>query len=170
MADTRPSGHPLLPNERGPVFQEVSEVDTYRRINLLQRWTSRFHWLENIKTKSVDVLMVLAAPGMLKLMPWEPEGPRLLKLHETISQDVASDETLEVVRLIRDKYERLTVDHEHRPYLGDPALAHLGLPLERGVRSIVYVAIYPDYIAILSQDYRNQKLLLSNPLLDSFPR
>ena len=113
--------------------------------------------------------MVFSEPGFLKLMPWEPDGPRLLQLYEKISKDGESDENLEAVRLFLDKYERLNIDNEHRPYLGDPALAHLGLPIQRGAKSTVYVAIYPRYIAIMSQEYRNKKLILGTPILDTFP-
>lgn len=169
MSETHPSGHPLVSAEQGRVFEEVAEVDSYRRINLLPRWTSRFDWLKSIKTKPVDVLMVFSEPGLLKLMDWEPDGPRLVQLYEEISRDAETDESLEVERLIRDKYEHLIVNSEHRPYLGDPALSHLGLPIQRGVKSMVYVAIYPRYIAIMSQEYRNQKLVLGNPVLDAFP-
>jgi hypothetical protein len=169
MPETRPSGHPLIPADTARVFQEVAEVDSYRRLNLLPRWTSRFDWLKDIKKKEVDVLVVLSEPGCLKLTSWEPDGPRLLQLHERLSEDDASDENFEALRLIQDRFGRLTIDKEHRPYLGDAALAHLGLPLQRGVRSIVYVALYPQYIAIMSQEYRNKKLILGTPLLDEFP-
>jgi hypothetical protein len=102
-------------------------------------------------------------------MPWEPHGPRLVQLHEEISQAAESDENLETLRLIRDRYERLTIDNEHRPYLGDPALAHLGLPIQRGVKSTIYVAVYPRHIAIMSQEYRNKKLMFGASILDSYP-
>jgi hypothetical protein len=170
MSETHPSGHPLVANEIGPVFQEVAEIDTYRRINLLKRWTRRLDWLAAIDTGAAEVLMVLSEPGLLKLMPWKPEGPRLLKLYEEISNDPELEENLETARLIRDKYERLVIDREHRPYLGDSALAHLGIPTERGIKSTIYVAVYPQYIAIMSREYRNNKLALSTPALDNFPK
>jgi hypothetical protein len=170
MSDTRPSGHPLLPAQGAPVFQEVAEVDPHRRINLLQRWISRFDWLKDINKKEVDALMVFSEPGLLRLRPWEPDGPRLLQLYQTLSAAPHdSEQKLQDLRSILDKYERLKIDNEHRPYLGDPALAHLGLPLHRGAKSIVYVAIYPEYIAIMSQEYRNKKLILGTQVLDDFP-
>jgi hypothetical protein len=169
MAETHPSGHPLVHADIAPVFQEVAEVDPYRRINLLQRWTSRFDWLKDIKKKEVDVLMVFSEPGHLKLTSWEPDGPRLMQLYERLSKADPSDENLEALRLIQDRFQRLKIDKEHRPYLGDGALAHLGLPLQRGVKSIVYVAVYPQHIAVMSQEYRNKTLSLGTQLLDDFP-
>jgi hypothetical protein len=45
----------------------------------------------------------------------------------------------------------------------------LGLPITRGIKSTVYVAIYPDRIDILSLVYRNQKLVAGHVLLDDLP-
>lgn len=169
MAHTHPSGRPIVPNESAPVFQEVAEVDTYSRFNLLPRWTSHIPWMNEIKQNDFEVLMVLSEPGKIKLLSWEPDGPRLVRLYSDLSQNDSSEETLETLRLVQDRYGRLLIDKEHRPYLGDAALAHLGLPLHRGIKSTVYVAVYSQYIAIMSPEYRNKALLGGSKILDDFP-
>src|SRR5262249_16941598 len=134
VSSENPSSAAIAANECRSVctVTSFSPARARRRLNLLPRWTSRFDWLKDIK-KEVDVVVVLSEAGRLRLTSWEPDGPRLLQLHERLSEDDASDENFEALRLIQDRFERLKIDKEHRPYLGDAALAHLGLPLERGV-------------------------------------
>jgi hypothetical protein len=170
MAETAPSGRPLVPPAEAPVFQEVAQVDAYRRLNFLPRWTSRYDWLKHLKTKPVEVLLIMREPGIVRLLPWLPEGERLQRLYEEVAAQEEAEDQLESLRLIQDGYGRLLIDAEHRPYLGDAALAHLGLPLERGIRSSVYVVLYPRWISIMSQELRNAKTIQAgNGVLDAYP-
>lgn len=113
--------------------------------------------------------MILVEPGKIKLAPWEPNGPRIESRYEEIAQNALDESSLETLRLIQDRYVPLSIDEEHRPYLGDAALAHLGLPLERGIKSTVYVVVYPESLAILSTDYRDKMNLLGSNDLDDLP-
>lgn len=170
MAETAPSGRPIVPLADASVFQEVAQIDAYRRLNFLPRWTSRYDWLKDLKTKPVEVLLVMREPGVVRLLPWSPEGERVQRLYEEIAAREEADDQLESLRLIQDGYGRLLIDAEHRPYLGDAALAHLGLPLERGTRSSVYVVLYPRCILIMSQSVRNAKIIRTdNDSLDGYP-
>ena len=170
MSKTKPSGWPIVPPEDATVWIEVAQVDGQRRLNLLPRWTARFQWLRATKTTHADVLLVFSEPGKIKLLPWSPHGEKVLGRYHELSQAEQTAATLEALRLIQDKYGRLLIDDEHRPYLGDAALTHLGCPLDRGVKSTVYVTLYPDCLVIMSTDLRNAALLQGIDLLDDLPQ
>lgn len=158
MAETIPSGRPLVPLPEAPVFQELAHIDPHRRLNLLPRWTLRFDWLKPTKNNPSELLMVLREPGFVRLLPWTPWGEQVRLRYEELAAADASDDCLEAMRLLQDSYGRLQVDAEHRPYLGDAALAHLGVSLERGVRSPVYVVVYPNSLGLLSAGAREFRL------------
>ncbi|WP_315751871.1 MULTISPECIES: hypothetical protein [unclassified Bradyrhizobium] len=168
MAETIPSGRPLVPLPGAAVFQELAHIDPHRRLNLLPRWTARFDWLKPNKGNPAELLMVLREPGFVRLLPWTPCGEQVRIRYEELAADEGSDDNLEAMRLLQDSYGRLQVDTEHRPYLGDAALAHLGISLERGVRSPVYVVVYPNSLGLLSVEAREFRLKHA-ALLDGLP-
>lgn len=168
MAETRPSGLSVISQDDSAVIQEVAEIDRRRRIHLLPRWTERVDWLRAHRTKNIIALMVLAEPGLASLRDWNVDGPRIENRYEEVARK-SDPEALEVLRLIQDRYCRLTITGERRPYLGELALAHLGLPIARGVKSTVFVAVFPDRIDILSPTLRNSKLVLGDASLDDLP-
>jgi hypothetical protein len=51
--------------------------------------------------------------------------------------------------------------------LGEPALLHL--QVQRGVRTPIYVAVFPSSIELLSVAYRNQELLEIQSELEDLP-
>lgn len=168
MAETRPSGLPVIPDHSAVVVQEVTEIDERGRLHLLPRWTRRVSWLPLPAKENVDALMVLVKPGYISLRQWKGNGPRIEKRYKEIAKESDVD-ALEALRLIQDRYKRLTINKERRPHIGDAALAHLGLPITRGMKSTVYVAIFPSQIDILSPAYRNAKLEAGHARIDDLP-
>lgn len=168
MAETIPSGRPLVPLPEAVVFQELAHIDPHRRLNLLPRWSVRFDWLKPTKGNPAELLMVLREPGFIRLLPWIPWGEQVVHRYQELAADEGPDDRLEALRLLQDTYGRLQVDAEHRPYLGDAALAHLGVSLERGVRSPVYVVVYPNCLGLLSVEAREFRLRHA-AVLDGLP-
>ncbi len=168
MAKTRPSGLPLVGGASAAVTQEVAEIDERGRVHLLPRWAERVDWLPLAAKDDVEALMVFLEPGRLSLRCWEIDGPRIMARYEEFAGD-PDESGLEVLRLIQDRYGRLLIRKDRRPYLGDAALKHLGLPVVRGTKSTVYVAIFPNRIDLLGATYRTEKLIAGDPRLDDLP-
>lgn len=154
MAETRPSGMPIVDGDAAIVLQETAEVDERGRLHLLPRWVKRVDWLPLQPKNDVVALMVFVEPNRISIRDWKVDGPEIERRYKEIANEIDAD-SHEALRLIQDRYGRLFISKERRPYLGDAALAHLGLPISRGARSTVYVAIFPDRIDILSPTYRN---------------
>jgi hypothetical protein len=168
MAETRPSGLPIVSDSSALVTQEVAEIDKRGRLHVLPRWARRIAWLQLPAEQEIHALFVFSEPGRLSLCRWDLDGPEILARYEEISRN-PDDSELEVLRLIQDRYNRVVIGKESRVYLGDAALAHLGLPIARGIKSIVYVAIFPNRIDVLGPSYRNAKLEASDARLDDLP-
>jgi hypothetical protein len=167
MSDTKPSGTPLIPDNDAVVVQEVAEIDERGRIKLLPRWADRTVWLK--RPDKFEALIVLAEPGRASLRNWEPDGPRIIARYNELKA-LGKDADIESLRLIQDRYSRLSVPSavDRRAYLGEAALEHLGLP-GLGTSSNVYVVIYPDRLDLLSPALRNDKLRKGHPDLDGLP-
>ena len=112
--------------------------------------------------------MVFVEPGLLSLRSWEPDGPRIATRYIELAQ-LGADADLDVLRLIQDRYGKLSIPRDRRPHLGDAALQHLGLPTTRDMTSNVYVAVYPSKIDLLSPIYRNDKHMTGHSSLDDLP-
>lgn len=168
MAQTRPSGYPILADPSVPVLQEPAQLDGRGRLNLLPRWTSRISWWNALRSDDLTVLMVLVEPGLLSLQDLRATEPRITARYEEL-RAIGDKEALDAIRLMQDRYKRLTIDAEHRIHVGDAALAHLDLSLDRGTKATVYVAVFADRLDIFSADYRNQKLLIGSSHLDDLP-
>lgn len=104
------------------------------------------------------------------MLPWEPHASQVLARYSELADAEPLNETLDALRLLQDKYGCLVIDHEHRPYLGDAALAHLGLPIDRGVKSTIYVAAYPNCLLIMSAYFRDKHNVLGAQVLDDLPQ
>ena len=166
MAFTRPSGSSVVADSI--VTQEVAEIDGRGRLHLLPRWTKRIKWWATSPKDDFCVLMVLVEPGVISLRDWASDGTRVIARYEELAAQPSAD-VLEALRLLQDRYIRLSIDKEQRPHLGDAALAHLGLPITRGASSTVYVAVFSNRLDILSARYRNSKLIVGSSLLDDLP-
>jgi hypothetical protein len=166
MARTRPSGLPIVEPDALAVSQEIVKIDGRGRLRLLARWTERIAWWSD--DDPFEVLMTFEDPGRLALSDWKTDGSRVIDRYRELQQR-SDNEALESLRLLVDRYQRLRFDGEKCAYLGDAALAHLGLATKRGVEHNVYVAVFPQRLALFSADYRNAKLALGSPLLDDLP-
>jgi hypothetical protein len=165
MSETKPSSFPVLDALEALASQEIIEVDARGRFQLLTRWGKTVEWLGTAKGR-LEVLAVLEAPGHLSLRNWSPDGQRIIERYREEQSGGADPETL---RRILDRYQKIPVRADRRPYLGDLALAHLGIPLRRTEATAVYAAIFPDRIDLLSQSYRNLQMTISRAELDDLP-
>ena len=167
MSSTRPSGISAIPDELGRVVQEISHIDQRGRLHILPRWIEALGWLRNRKPETV-ALVTFLEPGRLSLRAWDEFGPSIVERYKGVMHSTDPAE-LEAMRAIQDRYARLDIRADNRPYLGDIVLAHLGLPLERSHKAIVYIVILPEQIDILSPEYRNRKLIEGHPILVDLP-
>jgi hypothetical protein len=109
--------------------------------------------------------MIFIEPGLISIRAWEPSGPRIQQRYVEIAATTDAD-AHEALRLIQDRYQRLVIPPSDRVSLGDAALAHLGLPVERGTKSLIYVCVSSDRLELLSPAYRNSKLTEGHPLIE----
>jgi hypothetical protein len=164
----RPSGLPVVEDASAAVTVSVAHVEMRGRLNILPRWRKRVVWLMSTDKSEVLALMVFVEPGLISIRAWEPDGPRIQQRFAELS--ASSDaEAPEALRLIQDRYQRLVIPAKDRPSLGDAALAHLGLRVERGRKSVIYVCVSPDKIELMSPAYRESKLTEGHPLIEDLP-
>ncbi len=166
MLKTRPSGSPILEGESATVSQEIAEIDERGRIHFLQRWTKKISWLHDLSSIEKETLAILIEPGRVSFRDWEPEGPRIIERYKELEGDT---DNFEVLRLLQDRYQRLIISKDRRPYLGDAILTHLGLPTSRIAKSPVYISVFPDKIDVLSRGYRDQALIVGHPAINDLP-
>jgi hypothetical protein len=166
MAETKPSGRPIVDGPAAVVSQEVAHIDKKGCLNLLHRWTSRLAWFPSPLADDFEALMIFLAPGRISIRDLRVEGDRIQQRYNELVAD-PDIETLEVLRLIQDRYGRLHIPQSRRPSLGDPALTHLRVA--RGQRSTIYVALFPNSIDLLSAAYRDAKLVAFEEQLDDLP-
>lgn len=163
----RPSGLHIIEDASATLTVSVAHVEMRGRLNILPRWRQRVGWLTSV-TADVHALMVLAVPGLISIRNWEPDGPQIQQRYAEIAASTDVD-AAEVLRLIHDRYQRLLIPAKDRASLGDAALAHLGLQVERGTKSIIYVCVSFDKIELMSPAYRNSKLTEGHPLIEDLP-
>jgi hypothetical protein len=164
----RPSGLQIIGGDDAMVAVEVAHVEVRGRLNILPRWRRRVSWLSSGGEADVEALMIFVEPGLISLDDWKKDGSRILQRIADLSGSADAD-ALDALRLIHDRYQRLIIPAKDRPSLGDAALAHLGLPIERGEKSAVYVCVFPERIDIMSREFRNLKLVEGHPLVDDLP-
>lgn len=169
MSETRPSSTPLIDGSQTSIFQEVASIDQRGRLHFPPRWTNRIDWLRRCSSEATEVLIVLREPGMVSLLSWQANAEQILKRYEAIAGDDQDTEKENLLRLIVDRYGKLIVTPERRPHLGDPAILHLGLSPERGLKRPIYAAIFADRIDLMSPSYRDTKLNDGNSRLDDLP-
>jgi len=167
MNKTRPSGILIIPDSEALIIQEVAEIEERGRLNILPRWAKKAGWLPVTGAKASEALMIFIEPGLLSIRSWEPDGPRIFETYKQVAQEEEPD--LEALRLIQDRYGKLSIPKDRRPYLGDAALQHLGLPTTRTARSNIYVVVSLGRIDLLSPNYRNTKNIGGHSLLDDLP-
>jgi hypothetical protein len=133
-----------------------------------RRWTQRIAWWPTNPTEPFSVLMVFVEPGLLSLRDWATNNARIAERYAELAK-LGEEDALEAMRLIQDRYRRLSVDKERRAHMGDAGLAHLGFPLDRGKKFTVYVALFEDRIDVLSANYRDSKLVTASSWIEDLP-
>jgi hypothetical protein len=164
----RPSGIPVVDDAAATVTVTVAEIEKRGRLNILPRWRRRVAWIDASGASDIQALMIFSEPGLICIRSWEPTGPAIEQRFAELSESPDS-EALEALRLIQHRYQRLIIPARERPSLGDAALAHLGLPIHREQKSLVYVTVLEDRIEVMSSAYREAKLTEGHPLLDDLP-
>jgi hypothetical protein len=164
----RPSGLPIIEDVSAAITVSVAHVEMRGRLNILPRWRKRIGWLLSAEGSDVLALMVFAEPGLILIRAWEPDGPRIQERFAEIASSHDADAP-QALRLIQDRYQRLVIPARERASLGDAALAHLGLKVERGKKFLIYVCVSSDRIELMSQAYRETKLAEGHPLIDDLP-
>ena len=164
----RPSGLPIIDDASAAVTVSVAHIEMRGRLNILPRWRKRVQWLLDAEGNDVLALMVFAEPGLISMRAWAPDGPRIQERFAEVASS-RDAEAPQALRLIQDRYQRLLIPTNDRPSLGDAALAHLGLQVERGKKSLIYVCVSPDRIELMSPAYRETKLVEGHPLIEDLP-
>lgn len=163
----RPSGLPIVDDASSSVILAVAQIEMRGRLNILPRWRQKVEWMRS-EAGDVLALMVLSEPGLISITNWKSDGPRIQHRFAELAQ--SSDlEASQALLLIQGRYQRLLIPAKDRPSLGDAALAHLGLPIDRGAKSVIYVGVFPNKIELMSSMYRNAKLLEGHPLIEDLP-
>lgn len=163
----RPSGIPLVSDKDSRVCVGVAHVEGRGRLNILPRWRSKVSWLRSAG-EFVEALMIFSEPGLISLRDWGLHSSSILERIGELSSS-SDEDSLEALRLIHDRYQKLVIPSKDRPTLGDEAVAHLGIDLDRGTKSLIYVCILPDRINLMSIEHRNAKLIRGHPLIDDLP-
>ncbi len=164
----RPSGVPIVEDDSAGMIVSLAHVEIRGRVNILPRWRKKVVWLASVNKADTQALMVFEEPGLISIRAWEPDGPRIQQRFAELSASSDADAP-QALRLIQDRYQRLVIPAQDRPSLGDAALAHLGLRVERGQKSIIYVCVSPEKIELMSPAYRDSKLTEGHPLIDDLP-
>jgi hypothetical protein len=164
MAETKPSGRSIVEGDAAIVTQEVAHVDAKGVLNILPRWTTRLSWLTQ-SDDGTDALMLFLEPGRISIRDIGSAGRITERYGELVSNP--TPETLDLLRLIQDRYGRLYIPKSKRVSVGEPALLHLGI--QRGVKTPIYVAIFPTSLELLSVAYRNAQLLEFRADLEDLP-
>jgi hypothetical protein len=166
MSETRPSGRLVVGGPAAIVTQEVAHIDKKGCLNLLPRWTAKLSWLAPLDN-STEALLIFLRPGRISIRDLATYGPRIRERYNEIAADVQQQASLDLLRLLQDRYGQLYIPKSRRVSLGDPALLHL--QVERGVVTAIYVAVFPSSIDLLSVAYRNEQLMEIQSELEDLP-
>lgn len=153
---------PLDPSLESPVEQGVADIDRRGRIRIPSRMARLLGWLPH-SGAPVDALAVFDEPGHMALFSWaERSPPVLIKRKELIHDAQESTEALESLRLLEDRYKRISIPQDLRPTLSIEALMHLELPV--ATVTYVYVIRIFDVLEIFSPTFRKQRSTNSDAL------
>ena len=83
---------------------------------------SQVPWLGKL-TEGLQALAILE-PGVARILPWDPEGPKLLARRSELI-GAGGTESERDLRLLESRFKRLVVSKDHRVRLPDEILLHL---------------------------------------------
>src|SRR6266498_2290493 len=113
MSRGRLTGQPFDPEDTGPIYQAVANVDDRGRVKLPAGIVEGVTWL-----RGHDTLAVLAVPGLVRLHPWAIDGEAVLRRRRELSKRAKSEPaTFEILRALEDRYKRFRIPPSVRPTL-----------------------------------------------------
>lgn len=165
----RPAGLQLDPDRPGPIAQAVVQGSGRGRFRLPADVVRGATWLGSTEAM-VESLVVFEDPGYLVLLPWSPDGDRVIarrrELIASINEKSESEE-IEALRVLEDRYKRVKIGKDLRVTLSPEMLQHLRLQRETAAQ--VYVVRVQDRIELISPDTRDRRLASGHPALDDLP-
>lgn len=159
MPSGRSPGLELDPAFPVPVRNHVAQLESRGRLYLPPWLCREAPWL----TPEGRSLAVFDEPGLIRLLPWEPDGEAVVIRR----RELAAAGNLEAISALQDRYRSIQVPADSRPVLGDAALVHLGLTELR--RPYVYIVRFTASVKLMSPRYRNRELARLRPVFESLP-
>lgn len=153
MAGRRPKSRPLDPATRGPVVPGVMDLVSRDRGQIPTELASQLKWLE--AKSATETLIVLAEPGLAKLLPWAPDGPRILaRRAELISRAAKDEAALDALKTLESRYKRGLIHSDYRMNLPPELTAHLEMPDTPPGRAFCFKV--ENHIELMSMAYHNR--------------
>jgi hypothetical protein len=140
-------------------------MDERFRVRVPHAIVATVPWMRSGK-EQLELLGELHSPGIVKLVPWSPNGDKVVARKRELDQKLASDPlAVDALRELFFRYQRVLVDKEHRITLSPELQVHLAVNQYRGV----YFVRVSDQVEIWSGARREQELLESHPALEDLP-
>jgi hypothetical protein len=159
MASGRTPGNEIDPALPLPVRLHTAEIASRGRIYFPPWLITNLDWLK----ADVRVLVVFDEPGLIRLLPWSPNGEAVVARRG----ELADSGDLEAIALLQDRYRAVTIPSDFRPIFGDSAIVHLGL-MELN-RPHVYLSRVDNQFRIMSPRFRNRELARIRSAFASLP-
>lgn len=147
--------------------QHLAFFDERGRVRIPSDLADRVPWLRSRKA-AIPSLLILEDHGHARLLCWDTYSHSVLARREKLIEDAESDsEALLALQVLEDRYQRLSIPLDLRPTLSNEILLHFGIidPFDKPI----YVSRVLDTIELLSEEYRNSRLIRSSELLKDLP-
>ncbi len=155
MANGRPPGLPLDPQNPTSAPQQAVKIGKRNRLVLPQHIAASIPWIK-AEGKPIDALGIFEAPGKIVLASWDTAALVLERRTELVEAAKTDVEAAEMLRRLEDCYRKVHIQTGLRIVLTTDWFVHLDP--ERGKLTHVYVARTAGVLQILSPAYRNMEL------------
>lgn len=167
MPGGRPSGLPLDSEQPSLVQVASADVDDRGRMTLPAPLARAAAWLHAAK-EGQDVLLVLSAPGVIELRPWEPDGEKVIARKRQLEGKLEKDPSVvDALRILHQRYRRLSIAKGYRTTLPSDLRVHLGV-LGPANHSI-YVVRTMALLEILTKEVYDKRLAEDHSDLSDLP-
>ena len=167
MTAGRPPGHPLDSATPGLVAQGVMDLVSRGRGQIPTTLATSLTWIQGPK-RGTDTLVVLSEAGIAKLLPWEPDGPRVLARRKELIQAAAKDPAVhEALVALENRYKKSVIGTDYRITLPAELTAHLEISDEPPARA--FIVCMDDHLELMSLAAHNRLLSRSHPALEDLP-
>jgi hypothetical protein len=143
------------PSGDGPTYAELLDLqkveDGGRRILIPTMGRACVSWLRS--GASQNVLVEIADPGQLRLLPWTPHGEAVLAREQELAKR-RDPEALDELLILTERFRRVHFEKSSRFPVQEREQFHLGLSDLSGWR--VLLICLPDEVQIWSEEYRRQ--------------